>query len=305
MLARVPLTDADLPDLLAARGVPGLVDVHTHFMPENVLAKVWAFFDAVGTAPGSTDARWPVTYRTDAATRLATLRSFGVVAFAPLAYPHRPGMAQWLNDWQADFAARTPDAVRSATFFAEPAAPQYVRTALEDGARVVKVHVQVGGYDPRDPVLDAVWGLLADAGVPVVTHCGDGPRPGAFTGLDVFEEVLRRHPRLVAVLAHAGLPDYAGALRLVTRYDRVHLDTTMVGTAFTDRFAPLPPDWPARLADVADRVVLGSDFPNIPYPYAEQVAAVVEWADADDRLGDAFLRAVLHDTGARLLGLPS
>ena len=305
MLARVPLTDADLPALLAARGVPGLVDVHTHFMPENVLAKVWAFFDAVGTAPGSTDAPWPITYRTDPATRLATLRSFGVVAFAPLAYPHRPGMAAWLNDWQAGFAAATPDAVRTATFFAEPEAPQYVRAALEDGARVVKVHVQVGGFDPRDPVLDDVWGLLAEAAVPVVTHCGDGPRSGTYTGLGVFAEVLRRHPRLVAVLAHAGLPDYDAALGLVSAYENVHLDTTMVGTAFTNAFAPLPPDWPARLAGVADRVVLGSDFPNIPYPYAEQVEAVVAWADADDRLGDAFLGAVLHDTGARLLGLPS
>jgi imidazolonepropionase-like amidohydrolase len=26
-------------------GLPGLVDVHTHFMPPNVLSKVWAFFE--------------------------------------------------------------------------------------------------------------------------------------------------------------------------------------------------------------------------------------------------------------------
>jgi uncharacterized protein len=26
-------------------GFPGLVDVHTHFMPPNVLTKVWAFFE--------------------------------------------------------------------------------------------------------------------------------------------------------------------------------------------------------------------------------------------------------------------
>src|SRR5215472_3347670 len=25
--------------------LPGLVDIHTHFMPPNVLAKVWAFFE--------------------------------------------------------------------------------------------------------------------------------------------------------------------------------------------------------------------------------------------------------------------
>jgi hypothetical protein len=77
----------------------------------------------------------------------------------------------------------------------------------------------------------------------------------------------------------------------------------MVGTAFSERMAPLPPDWAHRLVDVADRVVLGSDFPNIPYPYAEQLAAIESWASADDRLGEPFLQAVLHDTPARLLGL--
>jgi hypothetical protein len=77
----------------------------------------------------------------------------------------------------------------------------------------------------------------------------------------------------------------------------------MVGVPFTQRFMPVPSDWPARLAGVADRVVLGTDFPNIPYDYATQLRAVAGWAAADDRLGDGFLRGVLHDTPARLLGL--
>jgi predicted TIM-barrel fold metal-dependent hydrolase len=126
--------------------------------------------------------------------------------------------------------------------------------------------------------------------------------PGAYTGLGVFEEVLRRHPRLVAVVAHAGMPDYLGALALVARYPRVHLDTTMVGTAFTESIAPLPPDWAARLADAADRVVLGSDFPNIPYPYVEQLDAIERWSQAPG-LGMPFLRAVLRENGLRLLSL--
>jgi hypothetical protein len=142
--------------------------------------------------------------------------------------------------------------------------------------------------------------------VPVVVHCGHGPLPGAFTGLDVFEEVLRRHPRLVAVLAHAGAPDHAEALDLVARYPGVHLDTTMVGVAFNGADQRLPADWTARLAGIADRIALGTDFPNIPYDYAVQLDAIASWA-RDDRLGPDFLRAVLHDTPRRLLahGIPS
>ncbi|GAA2332909.1 amidohydrolase family protein [Saccharopolyspora halophila] len=295
-----PRSDAEVPDWVAGLGLPGLIDIHTHFLPERVLRKVWAYFDRAGEHYGT---EWDIFYRHSEATRLQVLRDLGVRTFAPLVYAHKPGMAEWLTDWAVEFGNREPDAVPTATIYPEPGVADYLDRALEAGARCVKVHVQVGGFDPRDPMLDQAWGLLAEAGVPVVVHCGHGPLPGSHTGLDIFEGVLRRHPRLVAVLAHAGMPDFLAALELVERYPRAHLDTTMVGVDFSEKMAPLPKDWAARIAARPDRVLLGTDFPNIPYPYAEQLAAIAGWADSDDRLGAEFLRAVLHDTPSRLLGL--
>jgi hypothetical protein len=286
--------------LLDDLGLPGLVDVHVHFLPDNVMDKVWAYFDRAETHYGRA---WPIHYRTPVDDRLGALKELGVTAFAPLVYPHKPGMGRWLTEWVTDFAARTDGAVRTATLFPEPDVADYLGAAVSAGARAVKVHVQVGGFDPRDPLLRPAWGLLADAGVPAIVHCGHGPIPGEHTGLDVFGEVLAEHPRLPVVLAHAGMPDFVGALDLVRRHEHVHIDTTMVGTPYSQAMAPLPDDWAARLVDVADRVVYGSDFPNIPYPAYEQVAAVAGWAAADDRLGAGFLRSVLHDTPTRLLGL--
>lgn len=297
-LSALPVDDADVAAWIAALGLDGLIDLHVHFLPDQVMAKAWAYFDQAAEHFGTA---WPVHYRLPQKDRVSVLGALDVRMFAPLVYPHKPGMADWLNSWVADFAAATPPAVPTATFYAEPGVVEYLERALAGGARCVKVHVQVGDFDPRDPLLNPAWGLLAEAGVPVVVHCGHGPMPGRYTGLDVFGAVLAAHPRLVAVLAHAGLPDYHEALALVRRYPGVHLDTTMVGVPFTEAFAPLPLDWPARLADVADRVVLGTDFPNIPYDYATQLRAIAGWAAADDRLGAPFLRAVLHDTPARLL----
>ncbi len=105
------------------------------------------------------------------------------------------------------------------------------------------------------------------------------------------------------MLAHAGAPEFDLALDLVDRHPGVHLDTTMVGVPFNGADERLPGDWTARLAANADRVALGTDFPSIPYEYATQLRAIAGWAAADDRLGDAFLRAVLWDTPRRLLGL--
>ena len=300
------LRDDAVARFAADLAVPGLVDIHVHFMPDNVLRKVWAYFDRVGVPgptgrpahPGADLPPWPITYRTDEDGRLASLRELGIVGHTALVYPHRPGMADWLTGWAMDFGERTPRCVPSATFYPEPTALASVTGALRRGARVFKSHLQVGGYDPRDPLLDGVWGALAEAGVPVVCHCGSGPFPGPFTGPGPMSEVLRRHPQLTLVVAHAGAPEYAAFLDLVERYPRVHLDTTMVFTNYMEALAPFPRDLLPRLASAGDRVVLGSDFPNIPHPYADQIQALVGLD-----LGPEWLRKVLYANGARLLGL--
>ncbi len=289
------MLDRDVASWWAALGLPGLIDIHTHFLPDPVMNAVWAYFDAALEHYG---VAWPVHYRLPVADRLAILSALGVRAFTDLVYPHKPGMAESLSAWAREFAAATPGCVASGTFFPEPSAPRYVREAVEAGTRVFKVHVQVGGYDPRDPALREVWGLLAESGRPVVIHCGSGPIPGAHTGPGPMGEVLRDHPTLTAVIAHAGMPEYEQHLAFAESYPNVHLDTTMVGTGFTEARWPMPRDLLPRLGALADRVVLGSDFPNIPYAYAEQLEALERFD-----LGDDWLRSVCWHNGARLLGV--
>lgn len=261
-----------------------------------MLAKVWAYFDQAEQHYGMP---WPVHYRTDEARRIETLRGLGVHRFPTLVYPHKPGMAAWLNDWCADFASAHPEAVLSATFFPEPGVLDYLTRALDHGAQVVKVHVQVGQFDPSDPSLRDAWGLLSDAGVPVVVHCGSGPLRGTFTGPGPFGAVLAQHPGLTAVIAHAGAPEYDEHLKFALDYPNVHLDTTMVGTDYLNRVAPLPTEVIAKYRDLGDKIVLGSDFPNIPYSYATQIQALLDWDCGDD-----WLRSVLWRNGARLLSIP-
>lgn len=288
-------TVAYLADFRARHQLPAIIDVHTHFMPDQVMRKVWAYFDTAGPLTGRP---WPITYRDDEQVRLKTLRDFGIRAFTSLVYPHKPEMGAWLNDWTAEFAARTPDCLHTATFYPEPDAPRYVREAIERGARVFKVHIQVGAFSPLDPLLDPVWAILAETGTPVLIHCGSGPAPGEFTGPEPIAELLRRFPTLRLIIAHMGTPEYSEFLDLAEQYPQLYLDTTMVWTDFSEGGAPFPPAERDRLRRFADRILFGSDFPNIPYPYAEAVAAL-ERLD----LGPEWLRKVCHDNAARLFEL--
>ncbi|WP_240617330.1 amidohydrolase family protein [Nocardioides speluncae] len=290
---------ADEPTRLRERldriGLPGLVDVHTHFMPAPMLDKVWAYFDRAGPLTGRA---WPIAYRHSEDVRVATLRALGVERFTSLTYPHKPGMAEWLNAWTTEFADRHPDCLRSATFFPEAGAASYVREAIDAGAQVFKAHVQVGGYDPADPLLDGVWVALEEAGTPIVTHVGNGPAPGAHTGPRAAAELLRRYPDLTLVVAHLGLPDYGAFLDLAAVYPRVHLDTTMVFTAFTEADNPFPASRRGDLLALSERILFGSDYPNIPYAYLEAVDAVLGLG-----LGDDWARGVLRENARRLFRL--
>ncbi|MFI6814986.1 amidohydrolase family protein [Nonomuraea sp. NPDC050328] len=287
--------DSDVPAWWAALGLPGLIDLHTHFLPERMERRVWHHFRHGGPLMGD---GWKITYEWPVADRVARLRELGVRTFTALPYAHRPGMAADLNAWTLDFARRTPGCLPSATFYPEPGVLDYVREALDAGARIFKLHLQVGGFDPGVPELDPVWAELAERGLPIVVHASSVPVPGGYVGVEPIERVLRRHPASRVVIAHLGMPEYGDFLALAERYPRVVLDTTMTFTDFAELGMPFPAALRPALLELglAGKVVLGSDFPTIPHPYAHQLQAL-------DRLdlGDAWLRAVCWHNGAAMI----
>jgi predicted TIM-barrel fold metal-dependent hydrolase len=276
-------------------GLPGLFDVHVHFLPRNIERRVWEQFDQAGPKIGR---EWPVRYQQSVEDRVALLRDLGVRRFSALPYAHRPGVATYLNDWARTFAAEVPENLWSATFYPEPEATAYVGALVDDGVEVFKVHVQVGAFHLDDPLLDGVWERLEESGTPIVVHAGSGPVPNAFTGPEPLARVLAHWPRLAVVVAHLGAPEYDAFLSLAERFERVHLDTTMVFTDFFGEMSTYPPSLLPRLVGLQEKVLLGSDFPTIPYPYLHQLESL---ARLD--LGEEWLRAVCWDNGVRLFGM--
>ena len=52
--------EPSVPEFWQQLGLPGLVDVHVHFLPPRVMAAVWAFFEQSEEHYGRS---WPIRYR--------------------------------------------------------------------------------------------------------------------------------------------------------------------------------------------------------------------------------------------------
>jgi uncharacterized protein len=287
------MTDDEVPAFLAALGIPGIVDAHVHFLPDSIQNAVWRWFDRV-TPP------WPITYRASADERLQILAELGVRHHTALAYAHQPGMLPFLNDHTLGLAGAVPAVIPTFTIYPEPGVAAETARCLAAGGRAVKVHLQVGGFDATDPLLAGAWGLLQDAGLPIILHAGavaDGSGNEQWCGPVPVRRLLGRFPRLRLVIAHLGAPDHDAFVTLAEEHDGVWLDTAMV---FTDPpyLGPSPAHLVERLGALGDRIVFGSDFPTIPHQFAAQVSGL-----ADLGLGDDWLRAVLWTNGLRLFGL--
>ena len=276
-------------------GLPGLFDVHAHFLPPAIEAAVWRVFDEAGPLIGRD---WPIRYRQPVEERVELLRSFGVRRFTTLPYAHKPGVASFLNEWSRQFAADVAEAVWSATFYPEPEAASYVAGLVDDGVEIFKLHQQVGGFHLDDPLLLPVWDVLAASGTPVLVHAGSGPVGTEFTGPASMARLLQSHPSLVVVVAHLGAPECLDFARLAARHEHVYLDTSMaVSPFFGDH---VDTDLVPLLADLRERVLYGSDFPTLPFAYVDQLESLEALG-----LGDDWLRDVCWHNAVALLGTSS
>ncbi|HUY52640.1 MAG TPA: amidohydrolase family protein [Streptosporangiaceae bacterium] len=233
-----------------------VVDAHVHLLPSRLQAAIRGFFDARGI-----DSRG-FAYPADHGEVCSRLAAEGVTEAWTLPYARRPGSAADLNSAVAEIVAvQRGGAVRLVGgCTVHPADDQPVtllRRAVEDlGLRVLKLHCSVGEFTPDDRRLDPVWEYASAVALPVVLHAGhaaDGHTAAA--ELEPVEVVARRHPGARVIIAHCGHAAATAALGLVARHANVHADLTPV---IHERVQPPP----AQLAELADKLLFGSDAPN-------------------------------------------
>jgi predicted TIM-barrel fold metal-dependent hydrolase len=265
-----------------------IIDIHTHLMPERLFKAVRAYFRAN---------LWHPRYDAPTEELVKILINGGVSRFAFMPYAHRADMSRSLNHWVANVATTfAPFGIGFGTFHPDDGEliPSLASEAFGKlGLRGAKLHPQVGRFGLEDPRLDPLYQSSIDHNAVLVVHAGLRPEPSEYIGARPFARLMRRFPRLKVVVAHAGADEFEAFFDLCGLYDGVFLDTAMVFNKYLGGPPPIQ-----RVLEFQDRVVFGSDFPNIPYRWESALQAIL-----DLRLGRALEEKLFCTNSARLLGI--
>ena len=265
-----------------------IIDIHTHLMPDRLFKAVRAYFRAH---------LWHPRYDAPTEELVTALLDAGVSRFVFMPYAHRGEMSRSLNHWVANVQATfAPRGIGFGTFHPDDGEllPELAKEAFGRlGLRGAKLHPQVGRFVVDDPRLDPVYERAIEVGAVLVIHAGRRPEPNEYVGARVFARLMRRFPRLKVVVAHAGADEFDAFFDLCGLYDGVYLDTAMVFNKFLGGPPPIQ-----RVLEFQDRVVFGSDFPNIPYRWETALQSIL-----DLRLGRALEEKLLCTNAARALEL--
>ena len=268
------------------------IDVHVHLHPERLARAISEVFAREG---------WHAAHGWDPARVADSLAGHGVERFCFFSYAHKPGIARSLNAWIAATARKLPAGIPVGTLHAGDADILAIADeAIDQGLAGFKFHLSVQRFRADDARLVRFYERVVERGRFLIVHAGTMPYRDAFTGLAGFRAVMERFPTLRVIVAHMGAFDTEGFLAMTEDFPNLSLDTTMALTPMADRYLGGDADGipTALLVRYQDRIMLGSDFPLIPYPYEEERSFVARRA-----LPDAVARKILHDNAVRFLGL--
>ena len=180
--------------------------------------------------------------------------------------PDLMGFTHRVNEYVAQYCEAAPDRLVPMggvhPRFTDDAAAE-VRRAADLGVRALKVHPPHMAVEPNAYMhgLDALRALYEEAQrlkLPVMIHTGTSVFPGARsrTGEPIaIDDVAVDFPQLTIIIAHGGRPLWMEqAFFLVRRFPRVYMDVSSIPPKAILRYFP-------RLAEVADKVLYGSDWP--------------------------------------------
>ena len=249
--------------------LPFIVDGHVHLFPDPIFSSVWKWFDKHG---------WPIRYRLTSEEIIDFLLSRGINHIVALQYAHKPGVSRELNAYMADLCTTDNRVSALATVFpGEKDAVKILADAFKSGLSGVKLHSHVQCFNMNSEPMQGIYQACTDHSKPLIMHVGREPKSPAYPcdpyelcSSDDLERVLKNFPDLKICVPHMGADEFEAYRKLIEKYDNLWLDTTMTLAEY------LPVDYAPNFADMrVDRIIFGTDFPNLPYAWDREIKNLV------------------------------
>ena len=268
---------------------PAIIDFHVHLFPDKGFDAIWKYFAVMGAE---------VLHKLYSGPCIDYLRAHGVKRIVYSNYAHKAGIAAPMNDWNIDLLARHDRLYCFAAFHPDD------DHGLEDAARMldhprvmgIKLHFQVQKIYPHDPRLFPLYELVMEKKKRLLLHVGNGPTTNPFVGLEQFLPVLGRYPDLPANIPHMGCYEFQAFMALLDTYPHLYLDTAYTFWPETPFSFNLDT---ACLEKYKDRILYGSDFPNVILPRQGEIDHLLSLdlsQEFYDRVFYANGMALLHET---------
>lgn len=254
--------------LMEELGIPYIFDIHTHFFPEFLMKLIWKWFDKVN---------WEIAYRKNETERVKSLHHNKIKYFTTLNYAHKPNMADWLNSYIFENHKNWAGAIPFGTFYPEKGVLDYTKKAVEVyKMKGFKLHCEVSKLDLNRSELYETFEYLQEIQIPLVIHTGTAPLPGDFTGIAYFKPFIEKFPKLNVIVAHMGAYEIDEYMNLLNEYKNIKLDTTMVFVDFQVTGSDIY-KYVEKLETYSDKILFGSDFPNIPYSLSHPITEILKF----------------------------
>jgi predicted TIM-barrel fold metal-dependent hydrolase len=261
-------------------GLPQIVDAHVHLFPDKLFNAVYSWLD---------EHAWPIRYKRSSPEHIEFLTSRGISRIVGLHYTHGPGMAAKLNSYMAGLCKEYPQLIGTATVYpGEENAAGILEDGFRQGLSGVKLHAHVQFFEMDSPAMREVYEVCAKHDKPLVMHVGREPKSPVFPyprdpydicSASKLEWVIREYSDLRVCVPHLGADEFEEYANLIEKYDNLWLDVAM---AIADY---LPIEDPPYVKDMrADRIMYGTDFPNIPYAWDRELKRLCEMGLSEEAL---------------------
>ena len=243
-----------------------IIDSHVHLFPDKLFDAIWRWFDKFA---------WEVRYKLYTAACIDQLKNSGIDMAVIYNYAHKPDLSESLNKWSYELKQHHDDLIVFGTSHPDDAnLKQSLNKALKTyDLSGIKLHSHVIGRSPDHESYFPIYEQICKHNKILTIHAGTGPSLAGYaaltkeiSGVDKIYGFMKRFPGMTCIVPHFGAEEFDEFFDLMSEFKNLWTDNTMALSGYFEKIPRVD-----SIIKYQDRILYGSDFPNIPYDMMTEI----------------------------------